>query len=271
MAAGIPFYKMVASGNDFVVVDNRRGIVRDAFRFARTLCEPHRGVGADGLLLFENSKKADFKMRIVNSDGSEAEACGNGFRCVALYAKEKLGYPADFRFESLAGPIQAHVNGRRVRVELVTPKDFRDVVEIEVLGRTLRYSFINTGVPHVVIFVEGLKKIDVEGLGRTIREHAQFRPRGTNVNFVEVKAKNKIEVRTYERGVEGETLACGTGTAAAALVSSLKGLTRPPVEVKTQGGEVLTVDFKRRRNRVTRVTLEGEAHFVYEGKWLPNR
>jgi diaminopimelate epimerase len=264
----IPFYKMQASGNDFVVIDNRQNVIKDPIRFAREICQPHLGVGADGLLLFENSKTAHFKMRIVNSDGSEAEACGNGFRCIALYAREILKYPTEFQFESLSGLIKAFVSPRGIRVQLVVPSDIRLQEDMEVQGHRLHYSFINTGVPHTVIFVEGLAKIEVASLGKAIRFHQRFQPKGTNVNFVEVKNKSEIQVRTYERGVENETLACGTGSTASAIVSALMGYAKSPVRVKTTGGEILTIDFKRQENKISDVTLEGQAHFVFEGKLL---
>lgn len=263
----IPFYKMVASGNDFVVVDNRRNLIREPRKFAAEVCVPRTGIGADGILLLENSRKADFKMRIINSDGSEAEACGNGFRCIALFAKKILNYPNQFEFESLSGIIQASIrpNGR-VRARLVNPKDYRANGDIEVLKHRLHYAFINTGVPHVVIFVQGLPKIDVDNIGRAIRQHAVFRPKGTNVNFVEVKSRSEIHVRTYERGVEAETQACGTGSTASAIVSALAGYVKPPVQVVTKSGECLGVDFKREKGRVTDVFLEGTVALVYEGK-----
>ena len=264
----LSFYKMEASGNDFVVVDNRKQAIKDPIAFAKRVCTPHTAVGADGVLLLEKSRKADFKMRIVNSDGSEAEACGNGFRCIALFAKEKLGYPSRFKFESLAGVIEARVSGKKVCVELVKPTGLKRNIEIQVLGHRLHYSFINTGVPHAVIFVEGLPKIDVENLGRAIRYHKDFQPRGTNVNFVEVKNQKEIHVRTYERGVENETLACGTGSTASAILSSLAGYTKPPIRVKTSGGEILIIDFKRAGDKITQTTLEGDVRFVYEGKLL---
>ena len=264
----LPFIKAVASGNDFVIVDNRKQIVKNAVQLCRRISNRHLGIGADGLLLFENSRKADFKMRILNSDGSEAEACGNGFRCIALFAKERLNYPAQFRFEALAGIIQARVNGSCVCVEMVKPTGLKKNAEIQVEGHRLHYSFLNTGVQHVVIFVEGLSKVNVEELGRAIRYHKNFQPKGTNVNFVEVKNEKEIHVRTYERGVEKETLACGTGSTASAILSSLLGYTRPPVRVKTSGGEVLNVDFKMEGDKMTQVTLEGEAKRVYEGKFF---
>lgn len=266
MSQSISFHKMVASGNDFIVIDNRRSILRDPVRLARELCVPHTGIGADGVLLIENSRKAAFKMRILNSDGSEADACGNGFRCIALYANKKLGLPARFQFESGAGLIQAQVKNGRVCVELVKPSQLQERAELQVSGNRLHYSFINTGVPHAVIFVEGLDKIDVNGLGRAVRNHERFRPKGTNVNFVEVHGDHEIEVRTYERGVENETLACGTGSTASALISCLLGYTKPAVRVKTKSGEILTVDFKGQGAKIEKVTLEGPARFVFEGK-----
>ena len=264
----ISFHKMAASGNDFIVIDNRRRLVRDPVRLARELCAPHVSVGADGVLLIENSRKAAFKMRILNSDGSEADACGNGFRCIALYANKKMGFPPSFRFESGAGLIHAQVKNARVCVELVKPSQFQEKAELQVSGNRLHYSFINTGVPHTVIFVEGLDKIDVHGLGRAIRNHEHFRPKGTNVNFVEVHDRHEIEVRTYERGVESETLACGTGSTASALISCLLGYARPPVKVKTRGGEILTVDFLKKGLKIDKVTLEGPARFIFEGKLI---
>jgi diaminopimelate epimerase len=244
------------------------GLAELAQRIVRAVrqCVLHSGIGADGILLFEKSTKADFKMRIVNSDGSEAEACGNGFRCIARYAKEVHGFPNKFQFESGSGLIQAEVKGERVKVQLIEPKEYQAEGQVALEGRHLRYAFINTGVPHAVIFAEGLSQIDVANLGRTIRYHKRFAPRGTNVNFVEVKGKQEIQVRTYERGVEAETLACGTGSTASAVISSLKGYVSAPVKVKTRGGEVLTVDFVKNGKGVSQVTLEGEARFVFEGK-----
>ena len=266
MSSLLNFYKIVASGNDFIVVDNRRQMIHDPKAFAHQFCALHTGIGADGILLFENSKKNNFKMRIVNSDGSEAEACGNGFRCIALFAHKILKYPTRMEFESLSGAIQATVNNGRVRVKLPTPKDIFSRETLEVLNHRLHYSFINTGVPHVVIFVEGLSKIDVEKLGNAVRWHSKFQPKGTNVNFVEIKSKKAINVRTYERGVERETQACGTGSTASAIMSSLMGYCNPAVSVYTKGGETLVVDFKKSGQKVTDVFLEGEASIVFEGK-----
>lgn len=260
------FYKIVASGNDFIVIDNRRKVLKNPLKLTAELCRLHTGIGADGVLLFEKSKKADFKMRIINSDGSEAEACGNGFRCIALFAKEKMGYPAAFSFETLAGIIKAQVKGRHVRVQMVNPTGLKLRAQLQVDGHRLHYSFLNTGVPHAVVFVQGLEKIDVANLGRLIRYHHDFKPKGTNANFVEIKGSRAIQVRTYERGVENETLACGTGSTASAILACLSGYAKPPVRVHTRGGEILTVGFEGTEQKIYNVTLEGEAKIIYEGK-----
>lgn len=262
---------MVASGNDFLVIDNRKKIVRDAKKFAAEVCRPHLGVGADGVLLIEPSQKADFFMRIVNADGSEAEACGNGYRCVGLYAHELLKFPKSMRVETLAGEIKIDVNSKTVRAKMADPTEYREKVEIpnlETSGRTLHAAFINTGVPHVVIFTEGLDQTPVVELGHAIRHHKIFQPRGTNVNFAEVAGKNLLSIRTYERGVEDETLACGTGTVAGAIVANLTGRVEVPVQVKTKSGEILKVYFERSGNRIQNVFLEGTAKFVFEGRMI---
>lgn len=282
----IIFYKMVASGNDFVVVDNRHRQISEPVRFTRRVCDRHQGIGADGVLLVEkgdrspaplhrdlppfSSKKADFRVRIFNADGSEAEACGNGFRCVALLAHEKFGLPKKQRFESLSGWIEAEVKEGRVRVNLPPPSRPSGPEKIKVLGREIHYYFMSMSNPHVVIFVEGIARSPVAEIGREIRFHRRFKPAGTNVNFVEVRGPQAITVRTYERGVEEETRACGTGSAASAVVAAHLGYTEPPVEVKTSGGEVLTVDFVKKGDPVRKLYLEGEARLVFEGKWSGN-
>jgi len=269
MKNSIPFYKMVASGNDFVVVDNRRGVVKDALAFTREICRQHQGVGADGVLLFESSKKANFKMRIINLDGSEAAACGNGFRCIALYAHEVLKYSSRMNFESGSGLIEAEVGPKdSIRVQLMKPRIFEVAGVLEVGKRRIHYAFLNTGVPHVVIFAEGLEKTEVFETGRAIRNHTRFQPFGTNVNFVEVKNKKEIAVRTYERGVENETLACGTGSTASAIVSVLKGYVESPVNVLTKSGEKLRIDMRKKEDEITKVFLEGKAQFVYKGEYF---
>jgi diaminopimelate epimerase len=269
MKNSIPFYKMVASGNDFVVVDNRRGIVKDAVAFTRGICRPHLGAGADGVLLFENSKTANFKMRILNSDGSEAAACGNGFRCIALYAYDILKYSSRMNFESGSGQIEAEVKQEgQIKVQLIKPRIFEMDGVVEVRKQKIRFAFLDTGVPHTVIFTEDLEKVDVFEIGKAIRHHTHFQPFGTNVNFVEVRGKKEIAVRTYERGVENETLACGTGSVASAVISVLTERVESPVNVMTRSGEKLRIEMQKKEKEIAKVFLEGNAQFVYKGEYL---
>ncbi|MDD5281559.1 MAG: diaminopimelate epimerase [Candidatus Omnitrophica bacterium] len=256
----ISFTKMVASGNDFVVIDKKPA--GSLCALARVLCDRKFGAGADGLLLISKAKNTDLHMRIINADGSEAEMCGNGARCVALFSGKKK-----IKIRTLAGIINARVYGNQVKIQLTDPKQIKLDIPLNVAGRLIKVNFINTGVPHVVIFVDGLDKMDVTGIGCLIRWHLKFSPAGTNVNFVEVKDDNLIRIRTYERGVEGETLACGTGSTAAALIFALKNNLKTPVKVKTQSGEVLKIYFNKDDERFRGVWLEGSAKIAYKGEY----
>lgn len=267
MSKTIKFHKMQASGNDFVVIDHRKKFISNLKAFAAKVCPIHTGIGADGVLVIETSTKADFKARIFNADGSEAEACGNGFRCVGRFARDILKFPAKMKFESISGVISAEVKKERVRVQLAQPRILEEKGGVSVCGEDFDYDFFNTGVPHVVIFQDRLEKANVFEWGRAIRSHKKFAPKGTNVNFVKHRGGSKITVRTYERGVEDETLACGTGSTASALAAVLKFDVKSPVEVLTRGGEVLKVSFEfDAEGRPLKAFLEGGAHVVYEGK-----
>ena len=268
----ITFVKMVASGNDFVVVDHRfsqkPALGSSLKSLARKICDRRQGVGSDGLLVIESIRGADARMRIINSDGSEAEMCGNGARCAALFlarhtpkhSKKKL-----FKIQTQAGIIQAEVSRDKIKVGLTAPKEIKEDLSVRIAGRMMRVNFINTGVPHVVVFGEGLDKIDVKSIGRQLRYHKRFMPRGTNADFVEVKSGDSIAIRTYERGVEDETLACGTGSVAGALIFALKSGCKGHVRVQTRSGQVLKVYFDRIRDKIRNVWLEGEARIVYKG------
>jgi len=263
----LDFVKMVGAGNDFVVIDSRISYI--VYRIslpelARTLCQRKTGVGADGLLILEKSKKADFRMRIFNADGSEAEMCGNGLRCAALYAKKTKG---KIKVETKAGIYEANITGKsNVRIRMEDPKDLKTNVAITVNGRSIKVNYVDTGVPHAVIFVEGLEKIDVDSIGRDIRRHKKFQPRGTNVDFVEIIDDKNIKMRTYERGVEGETLACGTGAVASAIITRYEIRdTRYEINVHTKGG-ILKVCFNKKGNKIKDVYLEGCAKEVYHGE-----
>lgn len=268
----IPFFKISGSGNDFIIIDNRKGVLgNDINNLAKLICRRRFSVGSDGLIIIEDSEKAHFKWRFYNTDGSEVEMCGNGARCAARFAHIKGIASNDVTFETKAGIIRAQVNGMKVRLQMCTPRDIVLDYHLSVdssrqtAGRSYSVSHINTGVPHVVTFVGDLEDLDVVNLGRLIRFHERYKPDGCNANFVNILDDRQIAIRTYERGVEDETLSCGTGAVAASLISYLKGLVQSPVRVCTKGGEVLVVHFKQEDSKFTEVFLEGEVRIICSG------
>jgi diaminopimelate epimerase len=267
----LPFVKMHGGGNDFVLMDHRQHLIPEAEhrRFAKRVCAPKVGVGADGLILIEDSPRADFRWRFYNADGSEAEMCGNGARCAARFAvMHNLAGPR-LTFETLAGLIEAEVQDRQVRVTMVGVGDLRLHLSIPLNRGPVAGHFLRVGVPHVAVPVDDLEEAPVQEWGRDIRFHQMFAPQGTNANFIRVTGPHALEVRTYERGVEDETLACGTGAVASALISASLGLVSSPVAVHTRGGEILTVSFDMVGDKLTRVFLQGDALVVYQGElWL---
>lgn len=267
MKEGLPFYKMNGSGNDFILVDNRAGLVDEGKlgQFIAAICRRKLSVGADGVILIEASDRADFKWRFFNADGGEAEMCGNGGRCAARLAYLKGIAGPRLRFETKAGVIQAEVLDRRVKLEMPDATAPELDYPIKVEEETFTVSNITVGVPHVVIWATDLETSPVFKVGRAIRYHERYAPAGTNVNFAEQRSDGTLAVRTYERGVEDETLACGTGSVAAALIASTKGMTASPAVVHTRGGEALKVYFDRSKERFENVFLEGDARLVYEG------
>lgn len=272
MKEKIEFVKMVAAGNDFLIIDNRKNILsnKQMVDFAKDFCDRKFGVGADGVLVLENSKVAQAKMRIFNSDGSQAEMCGNGARCFALYLTRLTGHShkksVEVNFETLAGIIYAQVVSDVVKVKLTTPSGIKLDIPINIEGKELKVNFVNTGVPHAVVFVEGLKKIQIVELARKIRYHEFFAPKGTNVNFVEAVSDNTINVRTYERGVEDETLACGTGSVASSLMYVLKTNSKiKKIKVYPTSGELLTIYLDRNNSEFDNVWLEGKIKTVFNG------
>ena len=264
----IPFMKMSGSGNDFILIDHREPFLQeDRLKgFIRKACRRRISVGADGLILIERSQKADFKWRFHNADGSEAEMCGNGGRCVARFAYLKGIAGPSLRFETLAGILSARVDGKRVKLEMTKPFGLKLDETLLVEGEEKIFSGINTGVPHAVLFVEDLEGVDIVPIGKAIRFHSNFAPRGTNVNFIRLEKGSQLSIRTYERGVEDETLACGTGAVASALIAAFKGFVKSPVSIKTRGGEVLTVHFEIEGREVKKVFFEGDVHIIYEAE-----
>lgn len=278
----INFTKMAGAGNDFIVIDAASGLNYKSL--ARKACDRTSGIGADGLLILDKSAKADYKMRIINRDGSEAEMCGNGARCIAAYiVRNKKPRKKVFTIETLAGNICATATGEIARVQLSAPAGYQADIPLTVNDRRMRVSFIDTGVPHAIVFVEGLEGIDVAGIGRVIRHHERFGPLGTNVNFVEQVNDRLINARTYERGVEDETKACGTGSVAAAIVAYLRvnpgeqNRKAARMNVRTASGEILGVTFDITKatpgvaagflGAITNVWLKGSARFIAKGEY----
>ena len=259
---------MNGAGNDFVVLDNRKNSLSLEGRDIARLCDRHRGVGADGLLAVEPAEgSADFRMRYYNSDGGEAEMCGNGARCFARFAARLMGsHPDTISFETQAGLITAVLEGELVTLEMGRPQDHRDPQSLTLGDSSHQVHFINTGVPHAVVFVSEVEKIDVQILGSALRWHTAFSPKGTNANFAQVIAPDTLLLRTYERGVEGETLACGTGVCATALLHAVETGAESPIHVKVRGGDTLRVDFQKNPDgSFAAAKLTGPADFVFEG------
>ena len=260
------FTKMNGAGNDFVMIDNRAGEVRLQPEQIVRICDRHRGVGADGILLLEKgSNGADFRMRYYNRDGGEAEMCGNGARCFVRFASKIAHAPQKISFQTPAGLIRGELDGESVTLQMSEPKDLRLGIEVIANGAKERVHFINSGVPHVVVPVSQVGDVDVRPRGEAIRRHKMFSPAGANVNFIEKRGDKKILVRTYERGVEDETLACGTGVVASALIFAATEKVDGPISVIVHSGSELCVGFKRAGDRFTNVTLTGPAEFAFEG------
>lgn len=272
MPKSIPFYKISAAGNDFIIVDNRKKILpRAVSALAKKWCERKHSVGADGLILLEPSAAAQFRMRFFNADGSSASMCGNGGRSIVRFAHLIGVAPKKMVFETDAGLVNAEIAGKTVRLGLYEPKDARLDFTLKVEKKEFDVSYIDTGVPHTVIFVNDIEKLDVEGIGQMVRYHRAFAPAGTNVDFVQRKDAHTIAVRTYERGVEGETLACGTGVTASAIIAGLRGMVKPPVHCVTRGGYTLQVSYTLNEggdllSPVSHVTLEGPAEVTFKGE-----
>ncbi|MGA9119756.1 MAG: diaminopimelate epimerase [Bacteroidota bacterium] len=267
----LTFVKCSGAGNDFVLIDRMEGTSNLSMGdLAQALCSRPFGVGADGLLLIEPSSRGAFLMRYYNADGSYGGMCGNGGRCAAMYA-HRAGYAqVSMTFEALDYLYQAEVVDGEVRLFMKDPRQFHLHKELQdLVPGTLRPPvFLDTGAPHIVFQVSDVRTLDVERFGKAMRNHPAFSPAGTNVDFMQVDNQSSIILRTYERGVERETLACGTGSVASAIVSTLEGEGRPPVSVHVQSGETVVVDFNGRGEEITAVSLKGSAHILFKGNAL---
>ena len=265
----IHFYKMSGCGNDFIVIDNRSPVIeeKDLFAFIVGVCRRKMSAGADGVILIENSDTVDFKWRFYNSDGSVAEMCGNGARCVARFAYLNGITGPDMAFETLAGIVSASVfETGRVRIRMTDPLNLVLDRPLALKSGKFAVGSVNTGVPHAVMVVDNLDETPVKEMGKEIRFHPDFAPAGTNVNFVSVRTDKIVAIRTYERGVEDETLACGTGCVASALVTARKFALASPVTLLTRSGGYLRIYFTLHQDAFSDVYMEGDARVIYRAE-----
>jgi len=267
----VEFSKMAGGGNDFVIIDNRKGVISDPSRLAERICTRRLSAGADGLILIEPSARATFRMRYLNRDGSEADFCANGTRCAARFAFLNVIAPRKMTIETDAGVMGAEIQDQQVVLSLPSPQSFRPDRTLQVGPTAVHGCSILVGVPHYVIFLErDLWKQDIEPIGRKIRYHSELVPDGgANVNFVVVEDEHSIALRTYERGVEEETLSCGSGVIASVSVSALFGRVKSPVAVKTRSGIVYQVTFDLNGQTLQNVRLRGDARLVYRAALTP--
>ncbi len=266
----LPFMKLSGAGNDFVIINNLNEIIdsKDAkfMDFVSKVCQRRMSVGADGVLLVEQSEDVDFRMRYFNADGGEVETCGNGARCISKFAFLHGIVSEKMRFLTNAGIYEAEIVGDNVKVGMSDPTDIRINVPLHLEDGVHKVGFANSGVPHVVFFVDDLEATDVFDIGQQTRYHNDFKPAGTNANFISIHSQELIAIRTYERGVENETLACGTGSIASAIVSATLGKVKSPVSVKTASGIVLRIHFDLDNDVAKNVYLEGDARVIFTGE-----
>ncbi len=264
------FAKAEGAGNDFVLLNNLSGDMKlDQGQLARTLCAKHMGIGADGLIVLEKSTRADVRMMYYNADGSYGGMCGNGGRCAAAFAHALRVVGSTMTIEALDFVYKAEMlTSGRVRLHMKNPTKLRTAREVTLQGQPIEVHTVDTGAPHVILFVDDLRNEEVEKKGRALRYHEAFAPEGTNVNFVKKTGASEVAVRTYERGVEAETLACGTGSVASAIIASVMHGVVPPVSVRVESGQTLNVEFSQRGQEYTNVTLEGTANILFQGNVL---
>jgi diaminopimelate epimerase len=267
----LAFAKMAGGGNDFVVIDNRQGRVDDPAELTRRICTQHLSVGADGLILVEHSPRATFRMRYFNQDGGLADFCANGTRCAARFAYVNVIAPKRMTIETDAGVVGAEVaDGGAVTLSLPPPRAFVAERPLRIGQRTIRGSSILVGVPHYVVYVrDDLWSQDIVPLGRAIRTHPDLAPAGANANFVLIRDEHALEVRTYERGVEAETLSCGSGVVASVSTAALWGKVTSPVSVLTRSGIALEVSFALDGGELSDVRLRGDARLIFRAALTP--
>ena len=262
------FDKISGSGNDFIIVDNRSGYFNalDKSDLAKMLCRRRVSIGADGMIFIENSQSADIRMNYFNSDGSNAAMCGNGARCIA-FAAAKLGLPSKMKIETGTGIISAEADSDFVKVEMPSAKLLEKNVELVIDDLPMLFDYYDTGVPHAIAIVEDIESVPVRYWGKEIRYHKYFAPNGANADFAEIIDKHTIRIRTYERGVEDETLACGTGALAAALSAHRKNLVSTPVKIITELPDEIIINWNAKMSgSIQNPTLAGKVIFSFSGE-----
>lgn len=259
---------MHGAGNDFILIDDRENRFPDQNNdLIEKIATPKYGIGSEGVILIQPSEKSDFRMRFYNPDGNEVEMCGNGARCVARLAHEIGAAPEEMCFDTVAGVISAEVlSTDQIRLTMTEPKGLRFNSELTITDQIFSYHYVNSGVPHVVVEVEDLEKFDIQSVGAAFRYHETFQPNGTNANFIKITGPDSLKIRTYERGVEAETLACGTGMVAAGLVAGSLAKVTTPVKITCASGDILEVDYTQTVNGIQNVTLTGPAVHVFNGE-----
>lgn len=259
------FTKMHGAGNDFIMIDDMNLIFEGNPLMIAALCEAHRGIGADGLILLRPHAERDFEMIYFNSDGSKAGMCGNGARCAAMFARDRGIAGEKMVFYTGAGPVSADVMGDSVKIGLEPVHGTR--IGIELPGE-MTAGFAVSGVPHTAIVVDDVRSWDRKRFvetARAIRFDPIFEPEGTNVNIVSVNSAESLVYRTYERGVEDETLACGTGAVGVSVIAAHMGLVSSPVTCETSGGDILETVFELTEDGAKRCTLTGPANIAFVG------
>ena len=281
----ISFAKMSGAGNDFILIykDSHPDLVLSN-DLVSNLCNRHNGIGADGIITVSGSNDYDFVMEYFNADGSTGSLCGNGARCALTYAAKVFRLRNEVRFLSNGTEYHGEILDNSVRFYFNEPRDLKQNFKVKASGQLITADFINTGSPHVVIHINEILKdpdksasrytdindVPVYAIGREIRYLPEFAPGGTNVNFIDIR-DGKLRIRTYERGVEDETLACGTGSAAAALVSFYRKEIMPPASLITYGGDELIVDFKFEDKTIKGLSLNGPVKTTFTGEFLLNK
>lgn len=262
----ISFSKYSGCGNDFILIDNRNCFFQEG-QLVQDLCHRHQGIGADGVILLEKSKQCDFRMRIFNSDGSEAEMCGNGIRCLMMFIQELGLNKPECKIETMHRQLFIQITDGKVVTHMGNALDIRWDLQLTIQSQLIEVHYLNTGVPHAVHFVDHVDRVNIAQIGPQIRHHPLFGEKGTNVNFVQLLDTQKIKIRTFERGVEAETQACGTGASAAALAAVIQKALQPPITVIFASGEEIIIDLIKHDTLPTEIIQIGPARCVYKGQF----